>query len=130
MSGSRVAMIREALRKVFKPFVTRGICVAIEAGGATRWVRDFLWELGVREAYVVNFNRLRLIAESRKRTDKADERVARLQSIPGVGLHSATSLVSAVDDIKRFATGRHLAGYCGLAPGVRNIGDPLLLPAS
>jgi transposase len=238
MSSSRVPMTRAAMRKAFEGYVGGGICVAIEAGGVTRWVHDYLYELGAREVYVVNPNKVRLIAESRKKTDKvdakllaelyrldglpervhmpsararelrmlikarnglveartkllntargflrgqgvglparylvtvshwekvmknkildeatllvlasyrgsflgltaslkeieaeisrrakADKRVDNLKSVPGIGIHSATALVSAVDDIRRFQSGKHLASYCGLAPSVRNSGE-------
>lgn len=42
--------------------------------------------------------------------------VAQLRSIPGVGLLSATALVSVVGDIQRFPSGRHFASYLGLTP--------------
>lgn len=234
----RLATTREALAKVFAPLVGQGISVAVEAGGSTRWVHGHLLKLGVREVYVVNPNKLRLIAESRKKTDKVDakllaelyrldglpepvhmpspeaaqlrmlikartvlvearsklmnsargflraqgvilparwllnpahwpgvmereeldeatrqvlssylssmerladsiaelevalrqrnkqdQRVELLQTIPGVGPHSAAALVAAVDDIQRFPSGKHLASYCGLVPTVRNSGD-------
>jgi transposase len=238
VSSSRVPMTRTALSKAFEPYIAKGVCVAIEAGGVTRWVHDYLHELGVREVHVANPNKLRLIAESRKKTDKidakllaelyrldglpekvhmpsaparelrmlikarnglveartkllnaargflrgqgvrlpprylatvshweeimenevlddatllvlasyrdsflglkaslkeieaeikarakADERVGNLQSVPGIGIHSSTALVSAVDDIRRFKNGKHLASYCGLVPTVRNSGE-------
>lgn len=236
--SGRVVMVRAALRRAVEPYLERGIGVALEAGGSTRWVHDYLLELGAREVYVVNPNKLRLIAESRKKTDKVDakllaelyrlnglpepvhmpspaaremrtlikarnglleartklsntvrgflrgqgvrlplrwlvtpwhwegvmkdknlddatrlvvgsyfvsfraisaslkeiegaikmgaqedKRIGLLQTIPGIGLHSATALVSAVDDAKRFASGKHLSSYCGLAPTVRNSGE-------
>lgn len=42
--------------------------------------------------------------------------VARLQSIPGIGLLTATALVAAVGDISRFRTCRHFASWLGLTP--------------
>jgi transposase len=42
--------------------------------------------------------------------------VARLRSIPGVGLLTATALVALVGDVQRFANGRRLASYLGLTP--------------
>jgi transposase len=42
--------------------------------------------------------------------------IARLRSIPGVGLLTATALVAFVGDIERFRSGRHLASYLGLTP--------------
>ena len=42
--------------------------------------------------------------------------VARLRSIPGIGLMSATALVAFVGDVQRFPSGRHFASYLGLTP--------------
>jgi transposase len=42
--------------------------------------------------------------------------VARLRTIPGVGLLTATALVAFVGDVQRFPSGRHLASYLGLTP--------------
>jgi transposase len=39
-----------------------------------------------------------------------------LQTIPGVGLLTATALVALVGDIHRFASGRHFASFLGLTP--------------
>jgi transposase len=41
---------------------------------------------------------------------------ARLRTIPGVGLLTATALVAFVGDVRRFPTGRHFASYLGLTP--------------
>src|SRR5258708_2694154 len=42
--------------------------------------------------------------------------VERLQTIPGVGLLTATALVALVGDVERFPTSRHFASYLGLTP--------------
>jgi len=39
-----------------------------------------------------------------------------LQTIPGVGLLTATALVALVTDIRRFPSGRHFASFLGLTP--------------
>jgi transposase len=44
------------------------------------------------------------------------EIVARLRSIPGIGLLTATALYAFVGDIARFPSGRHLASFIGLTP--------------
>ena len=46
--------------------------------------------------------------------DMAD--VMRLQTVPGVGLITATALVALVMDIRRFPSGRHFASFLGLTP--------------
>lgn len=42
--------------------------------------------------------------------------VARLRSIPGIGLMTSTALVAFVGDVSRFPSGRHFASYLGLTP--------------
>jgi len=42
--------------------------------------------------------------------------VTLLQTVPGVGLITATALVASVGDIRRFRSGRHFASYLGLTP--------------
>jgi transposase len=47
-------------------------------------------------------------------SDMAD--VTLLQTVPGVGLITATALVAQVTDIRRFPSGRHFASFLGLTP--------------
>jgi transposase len=42
--------------------------------------------------------------------------IENLQTIPGIGLLTATALVAFIGDIRRFPSGRHLASYLGLTP--------------
>ena len=42
--------------------------------------------------------------------------VTLLQTVPGVGLLTATALVALVGDIRRFPSGRHFASFLGLTP--------------
>jgi|SRR5579871_4851346 len=51
---------------------------------------------------------------------KADERMRRLQQIPGVGPLIAHALVTAIGDPQRFATGRDCAAWIGLTPLTHN----------
>jgi transposase len=39
-----------------------------------------------------------------------------LQTVPGVGLLTATALIAFVGDIRRFGSGRHFASFLGLTP--------------
>ena len=66
-----------------------------------------------------------LAALERQLTQRArrDPRVARLETMPGVGQVSAQTLVAAVDTIDRFASARKLVAYAGLAPSVRASGE-------
>lgn len=85
MISGRVATTKAALAKAFEPWVGQGIKVAVEAGGSTRWVHDYLLTLGVAEVYVVNPHRMKLIAQSRKKTDKVDAKLlAQLYRLDGL----------------------------------------------
>lgn len=54
---------------------------------------------------------------------RRDPRVARLETMPGVGQVSAQTLVAAVDTIERFPSAKKLVAYAGLAPSVRASGE-------
>lgn len=58
----------------------------------------------------------------RQFADFADQiaTVPLLQTIPGIGLLTATGLVALVGDIHRFASGRHFASFLGLTPKERS----------
>jgi transposase len=68
-----------------KRFVRGGLSIAIEAGNQTAWVYDALKELGA-EVTVVNPAKVKLIAESRRKTDKIDAKILcellRLDGLP------------------------------------------------
>jgi transposase len=51
-----------------------------------------------------------------------DPGVRRLMTIPGVHVTTAATLVAVIGDIRRFPTARHLVGYLGLHPTVRQSG--------
>jgi transposase len=53
----------------------------------------------------------------------ADDDVRRLMTIPGVDVTTASTLVAVIGDIRRFPTPRHLVGYLGLHPTVRQSGS-------
>ena len=61
----------------------------------------------------------RLFAEEAR----GDEDVRRLLTIPGVDVTTAVTLVAAIGDVHRFPTARHLVGYLGLHPRVRQSGS-------
>ena len=48
--------------------------------------------------------------------------VARIRSIPGIGLLTGTALVAFVGDVTRFGSGRRFASYLGLTPRERSSG--------
>lgn len=47
-----------------------------------------------------------------------DERIEKLQSVPGVGPLSAAALIAVCDDVSRFKDGTQFAAYLGLTPRV------------
>lgn len=49
--------------------------------------------------------------------------VRRIMTIPGVGATTAAAFMAAIGDIRRFPTPRHLVGYLGLDPRVRQSGS-------
>lgn len=59
---------------VLKRYVRGGLKVAIEAGNQTAWIHAVLVDLGA-EVIVVNPQQVKLIAMSRKKTDKVDARI-------------------------------------------------------
>lgn len=69
-----VATTREAFEARLKGLLAGGLKVAIEAGNQTAWIYEILVALGV-EVTVVNPNQVKLIAESRRKTDKVDAKV-------------------------------------------------------
>jgi transposase len=44
-------------------------------------------------------------------------------TIPGVGMVTALAMVSVIGDVSRFPSARHLVGYLGLDPRVRQSGE-------
>ncbi|MCA1697885.1 MAG: transposase, partial [Actinobacteria bacterium] len=57
-------------------------------------------------------------AQALARTD-----VRHLMTIPGVGAITALALVAVIGDVTRFPSPRHLVGYLGLDPRVRQSGE-------
>jgi transposase len=53
----------------------------------------------------------------------ADPRVRRLMTIPGVGAITALALIAVIGEVTRFPGPRHLVGYLGLDPRVRQSGE-------
>jgi transposase len=51
--------------------MNKPVKVAVEAGGHSRWIHDTLKKLGIR-VYIVNPDKVKLIAKNKKKTDKVD----------------------------------------------------------
>jgi transposase len=54
------------------------------------------------------------------RQAKADDRVALLCQIHGVGRYTAMLIIAEIGDVRRFPTARHLCAWAGLTPTVRS----------
>ena len=52
-----------------------------------------------------------------------DQDVLRLMTIPGVDVTTAVTMVAVIGDVRRFKTPRHLVGYLGLHPRIRQSGN-------
>lgn len=76
---------KPAFDRLVKRFNRGGLSIAIEAGNQTAWVYETLKERGA-EVTVVNPTRVKLIAESRRKTDKVDAKILgellRLDGLP------------------------------------------------
>ncbi len=72
VASSKVITDKEGIGNFFKKqCVDQKIQIAIEAGGSTRWIHDYLREMGM-DVYVVNPNKVKAIADSKRKTDKID----------------------------------------------------------
>src|SRR5262245_24819496 len=74
VASGPVATTRAALEARFKPYVRSGLAIAIEAGNQTAWIYEVLVALGA-QVTVVNPTKVKLIAESRRKTDKIDAKI-------------------------------------------------------
>lgn len=71
-------------------------------------IAEMLEETGALEARIARIEvQLRELA-------RADDVIGQLQTLPGIGLLSATALRAAVVDVQRFPSGRHFASWIGL----------------
>jgi transposase len=61
--------------------------------------------------------------EKLARLAEGDEVVARLRTVPGVGVVTATSFVSTLDNAARFAGAKEARAYLGLVPSERSSGE-------
>lgn len=73
MSGE-VATTRAGLESRLKRYVKDGLSVALEAGNQTAWIHEVLVAMGAKVT-VVHPTKVKLIAESRRKTDKIDARI-------------------------------------------------------
>lgn len=64
-----------------------------------------------------------LISEKLEILTKEDERITRLQEVPGVGKLSSFALVAAFDDVSRFSCAKHAGSFLGLTPRENSSGS-------
>lgn len=88
LGGGSVVTSAEGLRVGLNRWLGKGVVAALESSGITPWVCDLLKQLKVKKVVVVNPNRVRLIAESRKKNDRVDAallaELLRLGALPEV----------------------------------------------
>lgn len=65
---------RDGYRQYFGEWSKKAVYVAVEAGGHPRWIHDTITKLGIN-VYIVNPQKVKLIAESKKKTDKIDAKI-------------------------------------------------------
>jgi len=66
--------------------------------------------------------KIRLVQRQLEALARTLPAVARLRTVPGIGLLSSTALVAVVGDPSRFPSGRRFASYFGLVPRERSSG--------
>ena len=87
---------------------------ALEEDGVPAYLRHVLDEV---------LDEIETLSEKAKAVQRRLERLSKqmpeaqaLMTIPGIGVLTATALVSFVGDVRRFRSGRQLAAYLGLTP--------------
>jgi transposase len=81
-----------------------------------------LLELCQRQEAALSLELRQAEAELRERTQIV-EAIGRLQTIPGVGTFTATTIYAWVGDVRRFPDAKALAAYAGLVPSIRQSGE-------
>lgn len=74
IANGEVPTDKDGLRARLTAHIREGMTIAIEAGNQTRWIYDYLKELGA-EVVVVNAMRVKAIANSKRKTDKVDAKL-------------------------------------------------------
>ena len=80
---------------------------------------DQLWRCELHEeldALRVAAARIKRIERRLDAVNRADARVMRLRTIPGIGVRTAEVLVAVIDNPHRFRRGNQLGSYAGLVP--------------
>lgn len=91
-----------------------------QKGSATIAFDSLLRELKDLRSNILEITRqIRLLS----RTERYQEKVRLLQSIPGISMLSAITILTEIGDIKNFNTLDKLNGYIGLIPGEHSSGE-------
>jgi transposase len=122
--------LRNQIHAVLARNLIEAPCTDVFGQGGRRWLDEV--QLPAHEREQVDSN-LRLHDALNAEIELAERQLAgqalarpdvrRLMTIPGVGAITALALVAVVGDITRFPTPRHLVGYLGLDPRVRQSGE-------
>ncbi|MCA1701654.1 MAG: IS110 family transposase, partial [Actinobacteria bacterium] len=98
--------------------------------GGRRWLADVQLPAHEREQVDSNLRlhdaldvEVELVERQLAEQALARRDVRHLMTIPGVGAITALALVAVIGDVTRFPSPRHLVGYLGLDPRVRQSGD-------
>lgn len=95
------------------------------SNGLSDLFRETLHEL--YEEIVHLDTRVEVLEKKLKRMSEQNEDCLLLQTIPGIGLLSATALAAAIGDIGAFKNGRELAAWLGLVPRQHSTGGKTTL---
>jgi transposase len=74
VESGEIVTTRKGVKSFFDKYVEKKIIVAVEASGSTRWIYDLLTRMGI-DVYVVNPNKVKAIADSKRKTDKIDAKI-------------------------------------------------------
>lgn len=74
VESQEIVTSKKGIKGFFEKYKGSKIIIAIEAGGSTRWIYDVLTKMGI-EVYVVNPNKVKAIADSKRKTDKIDAKI-------------------------------------------------------
>lgn len=110
----------------------KGRCPASDPFGVKgrAWIAEQELPLDERLAADAGLRQLDFVAGELTQIDRViahqvldDPDVRRLMTIPGIDVITATTLAAVIGDIHRFPTPRHLVGYLGLHPRIRQSGN-------
>ena len=113
-SGYKIRTGGHSLRKALDSLLSTTLGADVQ--------RIELLELCQRQEGSLTLELARAEATLRERV-RSIEAIARLQTIPGVGALTATTIYAWVGDVRRFPNAKALAAYAGLVPSVRQSGD-------